>query len=202
VAQGFGNVICGLLGGIPVTGEIVRSTVNIDAGARSKRAAIVHGLLLAAAITLFPKIINMIPLSCLAAILIATGLRLASPAVFQEMLSAGRYQFIPYLATLAGIVFTDPLIGIIIGLVVSVGFILWSNLRRPMKLFEEHHLSGDVTRIELANQVSFLNRAALRKTLDAVPAGHHVLISCLYNNLQPLIRYRLEDSLRFYQDLH
>ena len=176
VAQGFGNVICGLLGGIPVTGEIVRSTVNIDAGARTKRAAIVHGLLLAAAIALFPKIINMIPLSCLAAILIATGLRLASPAVFQEMLAAGRYQFIPYLVTLAAIVFTDPLWGIIIGLVVSVGFILWSNLRRPMKLFEEHHLAGDVTRIELANQVSFLNRAALRKTLDAVPAGHHVLI--------------------------
>jgi carbonic anhydrase len=176
VAQGFGNITCGLLGGIPVTGEIVRSTVNIDAGACTKRAAIFHGFLLATAIVVFPGIINMIPLSCLAAILIATGLRLASPAVLQEMLSAGRYQFIPYLATLTGIVFTDPLVGIIIGLVVSVGFILWSNLRRPMKLFEEHHLSGDVTRIELANQVSFLNRAALRKTLDAVPAGHHVLI--------------------------
>lgn len=176
VAQGFGNIVCGLLGGIPVTGEIVRSTVNIDAGARSKRAAIVHGLLLAAAILFFPRIINMIPLSCLAAILFATGLRLASPQVISEMWGAGRYQFIPYLFTLLAIVFTDPLIGIIIGLVVSVGFILWSNLKRPMKLFEEHHLSGDVTRIELANQVSFLNRAALRKTLDAIPSGHHVLI--------------------------
>jgi carbonic anhydrase len=176
VAQGFGNLVCGLLGGIPITGEIVRSTVNIDAGAATKRAAVVHGGLLTVAILCFPRVINMIPLSCLAAILIATGLRLASPTVFREMLAAGRYQFIPYLATLAGIVFTDPLVGIIIGLVVSIGFILWSNLRRPMKLFEEHHLSGDVTRIELANQVSFLNRAALRKTLDAVPAGHHVLI--------------------------
>jgi carbonic anhydrase len=176
VAQGFGNIVCGLLGGIPITGEIVRSTVNIDAGGVTKRAAIVHGGLLAAAILLFPRVINMIPLSCLAAILIATGLRLASPTVVSEIWRAGRYQFIPYLVTLVAIVFTDPLVGIIIGLVVSVGFILWSNLRRPMKLFEEYHLSGDVTRIELANQVSFLNRAALRKTLDAVPSGHHVLI--------------------------
>jgi MFS superfamily sulfate permease-like transporter len=176
VAQGFGNCVAGLLGGLPLTGEIVRSSVNIDAGARTKRAALVHGLLLAVAILLVPRVINLIPLSCLAAILIATGIKLASPAVVAEMARAGRYQFIPYLITLLAIVFTDPLVGIIIGLVVSMGFILWSNLRRPMKLVEEHHLSGDVIRVELANQVSFLNRAALRQTLDAIPRGKHVLI--------------------------
>jgi len=176
VAQGFGNCVAGLLGGLPVTGEIVRSSVNIDAGARTKRAAIVHGLLLAVAVVLFPRVINLIPLSCLAAILISTGIKLASPAVFAEMLRAGRYQFIPYLITLLAIVFTDPLVGIIIGLVVSTAFILWSNLQRPMKLIEEHHLAGDVIRVELANQVSFLNRAALRKTLDAIPRGKHVII--------------------------
>jgi carbonic anhydrase/SulP family sulfate permease len=176
IAQGIGNCVSGLLGGLPLTGEIVRSSVNIDAGAATKRAGIVHGILLAVAIMVFPWAINLIPLSCLAAILIPTGLRLASLAVVQEMWKAGRYQFIPYAATLVGIVLTDPLQGIVIGLIVSAGFILWSNLRRPMKLFVEHHLAGDVTRVELANQVSFLNRAALRRTLDSIPRGKHVLI--------------------------
>jgi carbonic anhydrase len=176
IAQGLGNCVAGLLGGLPLTGEIVRSSVNIDAGARTKRAAIVHGMLLLFAVVLFPRVINLIPLSALAAILISTGIKLASPAVFADMLRAGRYQFIPYLVTLLAIVFTDPLVGIVVGLIVSAGFILWSNLQRPMKLVEEHHLTGDVVRLELANQVSFLNRAALRRTLDAVPRGKHVLI--------------------------
>jgi carbonic anhydrase/SulP family sulfate permease len=176
VAQGLGNCVSGLLGGLPITCEIVRSSVNIDAGAHTKRAAVVHGFLLLAALVLFPRAINQIPLSCLAAILIATGLRLASPDVFREMLKAGRYQLIPYLITLVAIVFTDPLQGILIGLVVSLGFILWSNQRRPMRLVVEHHLAGDVTRVELANQVSFLNRAELRRVLDGMPGGRHVLI--------------------------
>lgn len=176
VAQGLGNCIAGLLGGLPLTGEIVRSSVNIDSGARTKRSAILHGVLLLVAVMLIPQGINRIPLSCLAAILIATGIKLASPAVFREMLRAGRYQFVPYVVTLLAIVFTDPLVGIIIGLVVSSTFILWSNLRRPLKIFQEHHLAGDVTRLELANQVSFLNRAAILKALEAVPSGRHVLI--------------------------
>ena len=176
VAQGIGNCVSGLLGGLPITCEIVRSSVNVDAGGRTKRATIVHGVLLAAALVLFPKLINLLPLSCLAAILIATGLKLASPRVLSEMWSAGPYQFIPYMVTVCGIVLTDPLQGILIGLLTSVAFILWSNLRRPMRLVVEHHLGGDVTRIELANQVSFLNRAALRNTLDGVPRGRHVLV--------------------------
>ncbi len=176
IAQGIGNCVSGLIGGLPLTGEIVRSSVNIDAGGRTKRAGIIHGLLLAVALVAFPWAINLIPLSCLAAILIVTGLRLASPAIVREMWAAGRYQFVPYMVTLVAIVLSDPLIGMLLGLVVSAGFILWSNLRRPMKLFVEHHLAGDVTRIELANQVSFLNRAALRHTLDSILHGKHVLI--------------------------
>ena len=176
VAQGIGNCVSGVFGGLPMTCEIVRSSVNIDAGAKTKRSAIVHGVLLAAAVLVFPLFINLIPLSCLAAILMATGLRLASPAVFAEMWKAGRYQFIPYIITLVAIVLSDPLIGILVGLVVSVAFILWSNLRRPVKLVVEQHLSGDVTRVELANQVSFLNRASIRQSLDTVPRGAHVLI--------------------------
>jgi carbonic anhydrase len=176
IAQGIGNCVSGLVGGLPMTCEIVRSSVNIDAGARTKLSAIIHGILLAASVLVFPRIINLIPLSCLAAILIATGQKLASPRVIGEMWRAGRYQFIPYAVTLVAIVLSDPLVGILIGLVVSICFILWSNLRRPMKIIREHHLAGDVTRIELANQVSFLNRAALRKTLDALPRDKQVLI--------------------------
>lgn len=176
VAQGIGNCVSGLLGGLPITCEIVRSSVNVDAGARTKRSTIVHGVLLAAALVLFPRVINLLPLSCLAAILIATGVRLASPRMLAEMWSAGPYQFIPYIVTVCAIVLTDPLQGIVIGLLTSVAFILWSNLRRPMRLVVEHHLAGDVTRVELANQVSFLNRAALRRTLDGIPRGRHVLI--------------------------
>ena len=175
-AQGIGNIVSGLAGGLPLTCEIVRSSVNIDAGGRTKLSAILHGGLLASAVVLFPVWINLIPLSALAAILIATGLKLASPQVVAELWRAGRYQFIPWLITLAAIVLTDPLIGIVIGLTVSTLFILWSNLRRPMRMVIEHHLGGDVTRVQLASQVSFLNRAALRKTFDGIEPGKHVLI--------------------------
>lgn len=176
IAQGVGNCVSGLLGGLPMTCEIVRSSVNVDAGARTKRAAIVHGLLLALAVLAFPSLINRLPLSCLAAILIATGLRLASPTIFAGMWQAGGYQFVPFAVTLVAIVLTDPLIGIVIGLLVSLTFILWSNLRRPVRMFSDRHLAGDVTRLQLANQVSFLNRAALRRALDGMPPGKHVLI--------------------------
>lgn len=175
-AQGIGNIVSGLAGGLPLTCEIVRSSVNIDAGGRTKLSAILHGALLAAAVVLFPVAINLIPLSALAAILIATGLKLASPQVVAELWQAGRYQFIPWLITLVAIVLTDPLVGIIIGLAVSTLFILWSNLRRPMRMVIEHHLGGDVTRVQLASQVSFLNRAALQKTFNGIESGKHVLI--------------------------
>ena len=176
VAQGIGNIASGMAGGLPMTCEIVRSSVNIDAGARTKKSAILHGALLAISVVLLPRVINLIPLSALAAILIATGLKLASPQVVAELWRAGKYQFVPWFITLLAIVLTDPLIGILIGLAVSTIFILWSNLRRPMRLVVERHLGGDVTRIELASQVSFLNRAALRKTFDTIDSGKHLLV--------------------------
>lgn len=176
LAQGVGNIVSGFAGGLPLTCEIVRSSVNIDAGGRTKWATILHGGLLALAVILVPTMINLIPLSALAAILIATGLKLASPQVVMELWQAGRYQFIPWLVTLLAIVLTDPLIGILIGLAVSTLFILWSNLRRPLRMVIEHHLGGDVTRVQLASQVSFLNRAALRKTFDSIDPGKHLLI--------------------------
>lgn len=176
VAQGVGNVVCGLIGGLPVTSVIVRSSVNINSGGRTKLSAIWHGVLLGGCVAFAAVALNMIPLSCLAAILIVTGLKLTSMKVWKQMWKEGWQQFVPFAATVLAIVFTDLLIGVIIGLLVSVAFILWSNMRRPLERVVERHLGGEVVRINLANQVSFLNRAALAKGLDAVPAGGHVLL--------------------------
>lgn len=176
MAQGVGNVVCGLIGGLPVTSVIVRSSVNINAGGRTKLSAIWHGVLLGVCVVFAATALNFIPLSCLAAILIVTGLKLFSVKLIKRMWKEGWQQFLPFAITVTAIVFTDLLIGVIIGLVASVGFILRSNVRRPMERVVERHLGGEVVRINLANQVSFLNRAALSRALDDVPAGGHVLI--------------------------
>ncbi|MBM3998869.1 MAG: sulfate transporter [Planctomycetes bacterium] len=176
IAQGAGNVASGLLGGLPVTSVVVRSSVNINAGGRSKLATVTHGVLLLTCVTLLPEWLNRVPLSCLAAILIVTGFKLASPRLFRQMWSEGRNQFLPFAVTVGAIVLTDLLIGILVGLAVSIGFILNSNLRRPIRRYVEMHLGGDVLHIELANQVSFLNRGALQRVLLSVPRGGHILL--------------------------
>lgn len=176
LAQGVGNVACGLIGGLPVTSVIIRSSVNVNAGGKTKLATLVHGTLLLVSVPLIPTWLNTIPLSALAAILFMTGIKLASPVLVKQMWNDGRYQFIPFAATVTAIVFTDLLIGVVIGLVVAVGFILNSNMRRPVHRFVEKHLGGDVVHIELANQVSFLNRAALSNALNEVPRNGSVLL--------------------------
>lgn len=177
VAQGIGNVAAGLVGGLPITSVIVRSSVNINAGARTKLAAIIHGALLLVCVSLLPAWLNLIPLSCLAAILLVTGAKLVSPALIKQMWGEGPYQFIPFAVTLVAIVFTDLLIGIGIGLTVSLAFILNSSMWQPVRRIEERHLSGNVLHIELANQISFLNRAALSTVLDEVQRGGQVLLN-------------------------
>ena len=176
IAQGCGNVACGLIGGLPVTSVIIRSSVNVNSGSRSKLAAIWHGVLLVVCVGFFPTYLNRIPLSCLAAILLVTGYKLANPKLFRQMLSEGRYQFAPFIITLTAIVFTDLLIGILIGLGVALLFILNSNLRRPVPRTVEKHLGGEVLHVELPNQVSFLNRAALERVLRETPSGAHILL--------------------------
>lgn len=176
VAQGVGNALAGLVGGIPITSVIVRSSVNINAGARTKLSAIFHGVLLLVCVALLPTWLNLIPLSCLAAILLVTGVKLASPKLVRRMWAGGRSQFVPFAVTVAAIVLTDLLIGVLLGLAVAAGFILWSNVRRPLRRIVEKHLGGEVVHIELANQVSFLNRAALARALDEVPRGGHLLL--------------------------
>ena len=175
-AQGCGNIVSGLLGGLPITSLIVRSSVNINAGGQTKLSTMVHGLLLAISVMFLPNMLNLIPLSTLAAILMFTGIKLASPKLVKLMWAGGKYQFAPFAITVIAIVFSDLLTGILIGLAVSMGFILYSNVSRPLLRVMEKHLGGDVLRIELANQVSFLNRAVLEKALNDVPKGGHVLI--------------------------
>ncbi len=175
-AQGIGNVVAGLAGGLPITSVIVRSSVNINAGGRTKLSAVFHGMLILFCVMFLAERLNMIPLSSLAAILLVTGIKLASPKLVRQLWAEGKYQFAPFVITVVAIVLTDLLKGVIIGLVVSLSFILWSNLRRPIRTIVEKHLGGDVIKIDLANQVSFLNRAALHQTLDEVPQGGHVLL--------------------------
>lgn len=176
MAQGVGNCVAGLLGGIPLTSVIVRSSVNINAKAETKRSAIFHGILLLGCTLLLPTWLNRIPLSCLAAILMVTGFKLASPQIVRAMWDEGWNRFLPYLVTVVAIVFTDLLIGVVIGLVVSMAFILVSNLKRPLRHIVETHVSGDVHRFEFSSQLSFFNRAILDAALRKIPRGGHVLL--------------------------
>jgi carbonic anhydrase/SulP family sulfate permease len=176
LAQGAGNMVSGFLGGMPVTSVIIRSGANLNAGAQTKISAIFHGVLLLGCVALLPRWLNQIPLCALAAILIVAGYKIASPKIIGQMWKEGKYQFLPFAITVTAIVFTSILTGILIGLGVSLLFILYSNFRRPIHQVLEKHLSGNVMRIELPPQVSFLNRAALQKSLYAIPAGGTILI--------------------------
>ncbi|MEZ6132491.1 MAG: SulP family inorganic anion transporter [Planctomycetaceae bacterium] len=182
IAQGCGNMMCGLVGGLPVTSVIVRSSVNVNAGGQTKLAAVWHGVLLLVCVAFLPTYLNMIPLSALAAILLVTGIKLASPKLFRQMWAGGRYQFIPFIVTLISIIRTDLLIGVLIGLAVSIMFILVSNLRRPVRRLVESRLGGDVTYVELANQVTFLNRAAIDRILKKARPGSQLLIDATHTD--------------------
>lgn len=178
LAQGIGNILAGLFGALPVTSVIVRSSVNITMGAKTKLSTICHGFFILGSVLFVPHWLNMIPLSALAAILLITGLKLTSPKVVIQMWSQGKNQLIPFLATVIGIVLTDLLIGVLIGLAVAIYFILHSNIKNPIKRTLEKHSTGDqVLHIELPNQISFFNRAALERILKNVSHGGHVLIN-------------------------
>lgn len=176
LAQGAGNIVSGLIGGMPITSVIVRSSININAGAATKLSAVVQGVMLLFCVVLFPDWLNQIPLAAVAALLLVTGFKLAAPALFRQMWLEGRNQFLPFIVTTIAIVLTDPLRGILIGLATSMLFILHSNLRRPLRRVRENHVGGEVLRVELANQVSFLSRPMIERTLYEVPRGGHVLL--------------------------
>ncbi len=176
-AQGVGNILAGLLGGLPMTSVIVRTTANINAGARTKFSAIFHGVLLLLTVILIPGLLNKIPMACLAAILLMIGFKLASPKVFTHMWQAGKFQFIPFLATVLGVVGLDLLRGVGVGLFVSALFILLGNMKVAYYFKKEQHKEGEDIHIDLAQEVSFLNKAAIKQTLAHLPEDTKVIIS-------------------------
>jgi carbonic anhydrase len=176
VAQGVGNVLAGLFGGIPVTSVIVRSSVNISSGNESKLSAILHGIFMLLSVLALGPILNLIPLASLAAILLMTGYKLAKVSLFKDMYKKGWHQFIPFISTILAIVFTDLLIGILFGLFISGFFLLRDNYRNPFVLEKNKLHIGEVIRLELADQVSFLNKASIKDTLWNVPENGKVLI--------------------------
>ena len=175
-AQGIGNIVAGMIGGLPVTQVIVRSSANIQSGGKTKMAAFVHGFLILIAAMLIPNIMNMIPLASLAAILLVVGYKLAKPSLFKEMFSKGWVQFIPFVVTVLAIVFTDLLVGIGIGMAVAVFYILFTNLKNPYVLKESHDPAHEHYQIALSEQVTFLNKAQILKELNRVPEGADLYI--------------------------
>jgi len=176
IAQGIGNVFSGLLGGIPITSVIVRSSVNINAGAETKLSAILHGVLLLISILLLSTVLNLIPLASLAAILLLTGYKLAKVELFKKMYSKGLNQFVPFIATVIAILFSDLLIGVVIGSLISTFYLFKSNFTNPFKLRRETLHLDETLRMELPNQVSFLNKATIKDTLWSVPRNSKVII--------------------------
>ena len=170
LAQGTGNIISGLIGGLPITQVIVRSSANIQSGNRTKLSAIIHGLLLLTSVILIPKILNLIPLSVLAAILLIVGYKLAKPALFKSMYQKGWKQFVPFTVTVLGIIFTDLLIGIGLGLAVGVAVILIKSFQNSHFLHIEDKSNGKHRiKMTLAEEVTFFNKGAILNELDSLP---------------------------------
>jgi len=170
LAQGTGNVISGLIGGLPITQVIVRSSANIQSGGRTKMSAIIHGLFLLVSVILIPKLLNMIPLSVLAAILLVVGFKLAKPALFKTMYQLGWKQFVPFIVTVVGIIFTDLLVGIGLGLLVGIIVILFKSYQNSHFLHKEgEDVDDGKIKMTLAEEVTFFNKGSILKELDRLP---------------------------------
>jgi MFS superfamily sulfate permease-like transporter len=175
-AQGVGNILNGLVGGLPITSVIVRSSANVNAGAQTKLSSITHGLLLLVCAAAIPFLLNKIPLAVLAAILILTGYKLANPALIKRWWRHGWYQFVPFIVTVVGVVLTDLLMGVTMGLVVSVAFILRENQKSAYFFQRKKYTEGDIIHLHLAQEVTFLNKAAIKLTLENLPPRSYVII--------------------------
>lgn len=176
-AQGIGNIISSMLGGLPMTSVVVRTSANNNAGAKSKMSAIIHGILLLVSVLAIPTVLNKIPLATLAAILLLVGYKLANPKIIKHFWQKGKYQFVPFIATFIGVVFTDLLKGVALGIVISIIFVLKGNLKRAYNFRKEEYVDGDVIHIDLAQEVSFLNKAAIKTTLSEIPQNSRVIIN-------------------------
>jgi MFS superfamily sulfate permease-like transporter len=171
-AQGIGNIVSGLIGGLPLTSVVVRSSANVSAGAKTKVAAIMHGVLLLACVMFIPVLLNKIPLSALAAVLIFTGYKLAKVNLFKEFYSKGWDQFVPFLVTVLAILLTDLLVGILVGIMVGLFFMVRSNFRTSVIIVHDHN--NFILRFR--KDVSFLNKPIVKKKLEDVPENAFVLI--------------------------
>ena len=175
-AQGLGNIVSGLIGGLPVTQVIVRSSANITFGGKTKMSTIYHGLFLLISAMAIPHVLNMIPLATLAAILFVVGFKLAKPALFKQMYTLGWEQFVPFMATVTGILFTDLLKGIGIGMAVAIFYILRNNFRNPFGYDKEQWEKNGEYLITLSEETSFLNKGSIRQMLQGVPENSKVVI--------------------------
>ena len=168
VAQGIGNMTCGLLGAIPITAVVVRGSANVDAGARTKLSAFTHGLFLLLAVLLFPFLLNKIPYASLSAILLITGYNLTKPKLYRNMWSLGWKQFMPFILTIIVILATDLLIGVSIGLLLSTYFIIRNNFKAEYRITRKVINGIETEYIKLNSNVTFLNKVSLKKSLDEV----------------------------------
>lgn len=175
-AQGVGNIVAGLLGGIPMTAVIVRSSTNLAAGAQTKVSAFVHGIFLVLSVLLLAEFMNQIPLSALAAVLLVVGYKLTKPALYKSQFKLGLDQFVPFIVTVLAILFTDLLIGISVGLVIGVFYILKANYKSPYFYHKEEQRDKEIIRIKLSEHVSFLNKASIVLTLEHLPENSYVII--------------------------
>jgi MFS superfamily sulfate permease-like transporter len=171
-AQGCGNLICGLIGGLPVTSVIVRSSANVNAGARTKMACFIHGLLLFLSVLLIAQYLNLIPLACLASILLLTGYKLAKPKLFKEMYQKGSSQIIPFVVTIVAILFTDLLEGMAFGIAFGLFYVIKANFQAAISLTRD----GNNYLLRLQKDVSFLNKALLREFLGRIEENGYVII--------------------------
>ena len=170
LAQGTGNILSGLIGGLPITQVIVRSSANVQSGGKTKASAIIHGFFLLISVILIPTLLNKIPLSVLAAILLVVGYKLAKPALFKQMYQAGWKQFVPFSVTVGGIIFTDLLVGIGLGLAVGIVVILFKSYQNSHFLHIEDNSNGKhKIKMTLAEEVTFFNKGAILKELDSLP---------------------------------
>lgn len=198
-AQGVGNIVAGLLGGLPITAVIVRSSANIQAGARTRLSAMVHGVLLVASVLLLVELLRWIPLAALAAVLLHTGYKLAKPAIALSAWRQGAAMFVPFAVTVAAILATDLLMGILVGLVASMLFVIHANTRGALSITsrERAHL------LQLSKDVSFFSKATLRRYLERVQPGHSLIIDgarCRF--LDRDIREALDDFIDHARERH
>ncbi len=175
-AQGLGNILCGLIGGLPITQVIVRSSANITFGAKTKVSAIFHGFLLLLCVTTIPTLLNMIPLATLAAILFVVGYKLAEPKLFVRMYRLGWEQFVPFITTILGIIFWDLLVGIAIGMTLAIFIILRNHYKNSHEIFHYEEDEQKKIHLTLAEEVSFLHKGSILREFGNIPDGSQIII--------------------------